>query len=411
MKKNITLLKQYFTNLNTSFNRDEKLVLLLVSSIFLPYILTYLIVIGISLYFLIKPKLFNQLKTLNGSLILLILVIYAAIISYLNQNHLGLLTSIGMLFIFLAFTFYRSIITRPLFEKAIELMIFMSILSVIFALLQHTYYVISFENFTNFFLVHNKPEYRVKVFYLNANYYALIILYVQTFCIYKLLKTNLHKKYYLSAFFINCIALYFTGSRVALVCLLIVLLFMFFMNKRTKYLKIAGGFILVVVIASLAKIPVIPRLIERGFDLGRRSDIYKTAQIMLEDNFVFGRGPSTYTNFFYQYLDDFSSKYGEDKLHGLGVATQHSHSMFLEIPLSYGIIGVMLLLAYFIKQLTTLFKYMKIKENFQIGVLILSAFLITLLTNIIDFPIFWIQTGLLFFIIISSIEIFKKETN
>lgn len=411
MKKCITLLKQYLTNLNDNFNRDEKLVLLLVSSIFLPYVLTYLIVIGIGLYFIIKPNLFKQLKALNGSFILFALIIYASLISFLNDNYFGLLTSAGMLFIFLTFTYYRSIITRELFEKALEVMIFMSIISAFFALGEHLYYVISFDNLTNIFSVQNKPEYRIKVFYLNTNYYALIILYVQTFITYKLFKNNLNRSYYLFAFFINCVALYFTGSRVALVVLFILLIFMFIMNQRIKYLKIASGFILVILVATLAKLPIIPRLLEQGLDLGRRGDIYKTALIMLEDNYLLGRGPNTYTNFFHQYLDEFARRYGDDNLHGLGIATAHSHSMFLEVPLSYGIVGVILLIVYFFKQLKFLFKQLKIKENYQITVLIIAAYLITLLTNIIDFPLFWIQTGLLFFIIISSTEIFKKKTN
>lgn len=409
MKKLMNYLNQYLNNINTSFNIDEKLVLLLVISIFLPYFITYIIVIGISLYFLIKPKFFNQLLILDGSIFLFILVLFAATISYLNQNYLGLLTSLGMLFIFLAFTFYRSIINRKLFEKAIEIMIFMSIISAIFALFEHTYYVISFENFNNFLFINDKPEYRVKSFFFNSNYYALIILYVQIFCIYKLIKSYENKRYYLIVFIINLIALYFTGSRSAWLILGITIIIIFVFHKKYNYLKIASGFLITGIVATFLKIPIIPRLMDQGFDLGRRADIYNTALIMLSDNYITGKGPSTYASFYYQYADEFIKKFGEESLKGLGLGSQHSHSMFLEIPLSYGIIGIILLFSYFIKIITYLLKALKIKQNFNIVILVISIIIITLLANILDYSIFWIQTGLLFFIIVSSIQIFIKE--
>lgn len=411
MKESFLIIKKYIKNINDNFNLDQKLALLLVASIFLPYFFTYLFIIGISLYFLIKPKFFQQLFMLDGSLFLFFLVVYSAIISYFNQNYLGMLTSLGMFFIFLSFTFYRSIINRQLFEKVVEVVIFMSIISAIFALLQHTYYAISFDNLNNFLFINDKPEYRVKSFFFNSNYYALIILYVQVFSVYKLLKSHENKKYYLMVFMINLIALYFTGSRTAWLVLAFIVLFIFIFHKKYKYIKIVSGFLIAGIGAALLNIPIVPRLMEQGLNLGRRVDIYNTALIMLKDNYITGKGPSTYASFYYQYADEFSKKYGEEKFQGLGLGSQHSHSMFLEIPLSYGIIGIILLLGYFYKIFKHLFKAIKIKENFNIVILLLATILATLLSNILDYSIFWIQTGLLFFIIISSVQIFINESN
>ena len=402
-------IRKYLFDFKNTYSLDDKLIAILAVSLFFHYAISALVILGLATYVLIKKNIFKSMKTMISSYALLSFTIYLLITSIINQNWLGALISVGMFFMFIDVIYYRNYIHKKLFEDILDLMILMSILCVVIAFFEQIFYLVSLENMNNFFDISNKASERVHTFFFNANYYAMMILFVEAFCVYKMIDSKKNRKYYILVAIINILALYLTGSRIVWVGLFATWLVMFVVSWKKPAIIATLAFGVTTVMATIFKLPLIPRLLEYGITLDRRQVIYETAFIMMKDTWLFGKGPLTYYFSYDKYLDDYIAKYGSENLGKLGISSQHAHSMFLEPFISFGVVGSIIFGVYLVAQFRRIWHIHKLKLNRSLITLIIGSVVAVFSSNTIDFSIFWIQTGTLFLIILGSVDIYRKQ--
>ncbi|MEG0686686.1 MAG: O-antigen ligase family protein, partial [Erysipelotrichales bacterium] len=339
-------LKLKYNSFKTNYNIDEKVFIVLAISIFLPYFITALVMIGVAIYALIKKDVVRYALKSRKNIVIYIFCLYSLIVSTVAENWIGFAISIGLFLIFNVIIYYEKIVNKKLFEKMIDVMIFMSLISVGYAIIEQFFYFNPLEGYLSYFDIDNKPEFRVHAFYFNANYYALILIFVEIMCLYKALHSKDRRIFYICASLANFFALYLTGSRTGWIALIFALIIIFALSNRIKEIMITLGVGFVMVVATVFNLPIIPRLTEYGTGLGRRQQIYDTAVLMIKDNPLFGKGPLTYLYQHEDYLSKYINIFGNHDLGKLGIASQHAHSIFLEPFVSFGVIGSFLLFGY-----------------------------------------------------------------
>lgn len=408
------LIKSFFYDFKNIFTIDDQMITILCASLFMPFPLTVITIIGVAIYVLVKSDFQNNVRQIRRSKWLISLPIYLLVVSLISQNYIGAIISIGMSFMFIDVIYYRKYIHKELFEIVIDMMIILSIISVVFSVFEQFYYLNTVEGMTSFFDIQNKPQYRVKAFYFNSNYYAMMIIFVEAFCVYRFMDVdNLRKRIlYTLAGLANLFALFLTGGRIAWLCLGIALIFMVLANKWYKtfvaaIIAVGGGAGLLALKPNL-----LPRLASQGLAIGRRTEIWKTASLIIGDHFIFGIGPLGYYTYWPKYLSAYKAKFGLaglKKYKTLGISSQHAHSMFIEPFISFGLVGTVVLLVYIGSEIHRLIRLFTRNIDAVLGSLILGILIMSLLFCIIDFPLLWVQTGMLFLLILGSSDIYRKE--
>lgn len=397
----------YFKNTNL----DNKLVLLLIVALFLPYQATIVYLIGFAIYIIVtKHQVIKSemVKKTPGYRFLILTVIYLMLTSLFHYNWLGIANALGAGLIFFIYIFYRFIINRELFSKLIDFILILSVIVAIYGLFEQLYYFQISGELTNYFDISNKPHLRVHAFFFNANFYALILIFVEILCVYKILNTGLKVYYWIGA--LNLFVLYLTGSRFAWLALGLSLIILAIMLKKTNLLVTTIIVCILLVVLLFFDIPVIPRIAKDGITLERRGLIYQSALIMARDTWLFGVGPLGYQHEWPNYIEHFKEVYGNVTMNRLGISAPHTHNLFLEALVSYGLIGTTLFLLYFInifKELKTMYQLKQFKYHFS---LIITFIIATFLSNILDLPIIWVQTSMIFLLIIGSTALYINNT-
>lgn len=405
-------LKVFFRDIRYNYALNDKLLILLGASVMLPWILTSVIIVGIGFYVFFWGNIRSLIRDVHKSLVPFVFALYLLITSLLHNNLLGAGLSVGMAFIFANLVFYRKYINKNIFEIIINTIIVLSLVSVVYAIGEQFYYMNTVEKMSGFFDIQNRPEHRVHAFFFNATYYAMICVFVTLFCAYQFM---VNKEVKLRIFFIiagatNLFSLFLTGGRIGWLCLAAGILAMLFTNRWYKtlfvYVSLLGG----TIVMLACKPGLIPRLAEKGLALGRREHIYQAAILMIKNNYLLGGGPLTYYNIYSNYNHAYALKYGTDHLSkSLGISAPHSHSLFLESILSFGVVGTLIFGYYLIYQFKIYIRLFTKKLDIHLGSLISGILVATMLFCVIDFPVFWIQTGMLFLMIFGSSSIYEDN--
>lgn len=309
----------------------SSLVLILSMVLGVSYILTIFLLSVIFIYSLYKRYNFKFKKVYLLFLINIIVCIY-------YRNYLGILVNV-VLILFFYLSYLKNMINLDI---VIKYSAFMGLIEIFFSLILQKR-----AGFYNF---------------LNPNYYGaylalLILLY-------------LFKKYDRKYLIIFIISLLLTGSRFALVSLIFTYAtYLFIKNKRRGILAIS----IILIYFYFVYKGILPFVrsdtINEYLDL--RLWIYKLGIMGINKAMFLGHGPT----YFYKF-----SNY----------IYPHSHNLFIETILSYGILGLMYIV-YLCKD---------IKLNHKKILLITLIFI----HGMADYTIMWIQTGLLFIILFNEFE-------
>lgn len=93
-----------------------------------------------------------------------------------------------------------------------------------------------------------------------------------------------------------------------------------------------------------------------------------------------------------------------------GHPTQHAHNVILDPILSHGVIGVLIMGVYFGSNLKEIYRLFVRRIDLRLCSLIVACILTVLIHGMLDYTVYWVQTGLLFLLILSSSSIyFHKE--
>lgn len=405
-------IKSFLYEFKNTYTVDDRLITIVFASLFLPWPITIVTLLLAALYLMVKSDLLETIRRIPSAKIAMILPIYLLIISLLNENWLGAIISVFMFFVFSITLHYRRYIHKDLFSQLLDIAIILSIVSVGVAILEQFYYM-SIIDGMGFLDIQNKPMYRVHTFFFNANYYAMMIMFVECICVYKffMIKEIKWRFYYTLMGVLNLFSLFLTGGRTAWLCIGIALVVMLLVNRWYKLLAatLIAGCGAVGVLAL--KPGLLPRLAARGLAIERRQQIWQTAILMIQDNWLFGQGPLTYFHAYSGYKAEYIATYGLEsfKHYKLGISSQHSHTIFLEPIVSFGIIGSLMMLVYLVSQAKYVLLLAIKKIDITLAALLIGVAVGTFLFCVIDFPIYWVQTGPLFFLLMGSCDMYKKE--
>ena len=368
---------------------------------FLPFYIT-LIVHAIELIILLKRgELVEAYKNTKASYFILFFCALLAIVSLFYQNYLGILVTVGILMLGSFAVYYRQHISAESFEFFMDTTLILSLVAALVAIIQyfiilHRFNIDGFE-----LIIFNTPKNRVDSFYFNANYYAMMIEFWVGIAFYKILRLTQEEHVnfkkiggYCIIILINLFTLVLSGCRTAwpamLAGLAIMLLFAHF--YKLFGLIAAGG------MASAGFLfthkSYIPRASNITKYLGVRQKIWRAALASIKDHPLFGEGPLTYMHIWKQYN---------------GHNTQHAHNIFLDPPLSVGIVGILMILPYFISCIKRTYITYKLHKNDTLVALIIGLIVMTYIHGLLDYTIFFIQTSFTLFMVISSFDIYREE--
>lgn len=368
---------------------------------FLPFYIT-LIIHAIELIILLKRgELVEAYKKTSASYFILLFCALLAIVSLFYQNYLGILVTVGILMLGSFAVYYRQHISAESFEFFMDTTLILSLVAALVAIIQyfiilHRFNIDGFE-----LIIFNTPKNRVDSFYFNANYYAMMIEFWVGIAFYKILRLTQEEHVnfkkiggYCIIILINLFTLVLSGCRTAwpamLAGLAIMLLFAHF--YKLFGLIAAGG------MASAGFLfthkSYIPRASNITKYLGVRQKIWRAAIASIKDHPLFGEGPLTYMHIWKQYN---------------GHNTQHAHNIFLDPPLSFGIVGILMILPYFISCIKRTYITYKLHKNDTLVALIIGLIVMTYIHGLLDYTIFFIQTSFTLFMVISSFDIYREE--
>jgi O-antigen ligase len=187
----------------------------------------------------------------------------------------------------------------------------------------------------------------------------------------------------------NIISLYLCKSIFSFVEVFVGIAVLLFIFKKYKDLFIwfslaaLTGFIIFIL-----HIDLIPRLDDVDVTLGLRFKIWNLAFGQILKTPLLGHGFMTFLNVFNIYYDN--------------KIIPHSHSLYLESLLNFGIIGTVLFSWYFFKYYLAVILAWRRNRETMITSLILAVTAAALVHGTTDITLFWIQTFPLFLIILSG---------
>lgn len=347
---------------------DEWLAIALVSSIFISAILTVAVMVVVISILIWQERLKGILDTVAGAYYLIAFCGVSLVVSMVNQNPLGAVISIAMAGFFIISLFMRTIMTRTLFERIIDISCIASLPG---------FFVILIQNL----LFSGGLEYRAGSLFLNANFYATITELVAMLCIYRLIQPDCENRFRLALVLTaNLAGLYLSNCRTAILALAGAVLVLLVLNRHYR----TAGFSLAAIggIAGLVKwIPaMLPRADQTGSDLVNRMSIWQAALKGILAHPWFGQGARTYPLI--------AAKYG-------GPVTYHAHSLYLDPLLNFGIVGVILLALYYQSNLRSIFQLQEEPQDSKRSFLLAAVLVSVLIHGTMDITVFSIQTGLL----------------
>lgn len=348
----------------------------MILSIFIHYGLVLLSALGILYFF--KYKFFRELikeKVLKKKsfCVLTVIIIFSIIRAIIWKNLFGIMAILILLWIAVCIIYYeiqdnnfkKQNISKlpvysliPFFTSAIE-----------FLFTGHR---------AGYFFFFN-PNYLGNVMMMCFLYNLNMMLKKEKSPLQTFFKNKINEKIiWLFILILNTLTIIVSGSRSAIIATIIGSMYLLYKKIQKRYFLLV--IILFIVYVCGIIIGDLPFLRMHSFQkyLHLRIDIIKMAFIIFSrTNFWLGTG-----NFYYYKFTNH--------------VYPHSHNVLIEIVLSYGVIGAIVLAVIFIHWLITEISSQKDKSFF-------IAFLIAVfIHNFTDLTIMWIQTSLLFVVIISS---------
>lgn len=355
---------------------DRFLVLVLTVSIFAPFYVSMVCVIGIALMTMLNCKKRVRAFEAPYTKFLFVFLTSAFFVAATYGNDIGMVYSILMYAIAGCALYVRSVMTRSLFNDAMDLACVGSIWCLFIALYQKA------SAFTA------APGYRPVSVFDNANYYGMIIEFVVLIALYRIFTNPDLAAFYFTVIGLNLIGLYLTASFSAFAALCCAVTLMLCLKGKRRH---AFCFVIaVLVLVELAS--AFPLILPRGSDaidhtLAQRLSIWSTSLKGIEQHPFFGQGVGSYQMVYERFA---------------GYKTYHCHNLFLDVLLNFGVVGFGALGVYAAVQAKLL--YLRFRNNicFDMNVLLTCAAFAVCVHGMTDVTILWIQTAALFTMIYAS---------
>lgn len=386
--------------LKTHFTHHQRYIIVAVFSMFLPFYMCGGVLIFLTLRLLWKGEIQEAYRQIPKSRYILYFCILSAIVSLFYQNYYGFVCSIGMLVLFSFIVYYRVHISLRLFEYITNCLIVLSIFAALYALIEYIG-ILNSLNIDQFeIIIFNRPQDRINSVFFNANYYAMMIEFFICITFYKILKIKNIKLnwrkfiYYVAVIGLNLFVLVLTACRTAWPALAGGILIMLIIDKHYKTCATILAVVIAVCIYFLFNPSQFPRVDNIIDYFMTRAGIWDVAIQNIITHPLFGEGPMTYMHIYPLYN---------------GHPTEHAHSIYLDPLLCFGIIGLLTIAPYIFSNIQRLYRLWKFKIDKTLVALIVSFTVMIFIHGLLDYTIFFVQTGFLFLLIASSFDIYKKK--
>ena len=362
---------------------DEKIILAMVLSIFISVYLCVAVMAAVLIYLIKKRRVMEIMNGVNKSVYIVAFGALAVVVSMIYGSTYSVLISMAMCGMFFLAMFIQTSMTQRFFHKLLDVCCIGSIFCFAVAVVQQLFALYD-------------AAYRPSSTFQNPNYYATIIEFVVVLCVYALIKKQSGKRklFYAVVIAMNLIGLYLCDCRTAWVAIFLAVAFMLLINKKYKALgiQLACGVVFIGLIYFMPSF--MPRMDSLSSDLNIRKSIWSASIQGFTESPLFGLGTDAYSSIY--------KEFG-------GFATYHSHNLYLDVLLNYGIIGAALLAAYFLANFKPVFRIYTQGRDREMFSLLVGATLVVLIHGLTDTTIFFMQTGLLFAVMWSCTGIYVVE--
>lgn len=384
--------------LKTHFTHHQRYIIVAVFSMFLPFYMCGGILIFLTLRLLWKGEIQEAYRQIPKSRFIIYFSLLSAIVSLFYQNYYGFVCSIGILVILSFVLYYRIHIDSRLFEYITNCIIVLSIFAALYGLIEYigilnSYNIDQFE-----IMIFNRPQDRINSVFFNANYYAMMIEFFVCLTFYKILKIKDIKLewkkfiYYVAVIGLNLFVLLLTACRTAWPALASGILIMLIVDKHYKTCACILALVIVACIYFLLNPSKFPRVDNIVAYFMTRAGIWEVAIQNIITHPLFGEGPMTYMHIYPLYH---------------GHPTEHAHSIYLDPLLCFGIVGLLTIAPYIYSNIQRLYRLWKLKVDKTLVALIVSFTVMIFIHGILDYTIFFVQTGFLYLLIASSFDVHK----
>lgn len=389
----IDYLKEHFTH-------NQRYIIVAILSMFLPFYMCATVLIFLTIRLLLKGEIQDAYRKTAKSQYILYFCGLSFVVSLFYQNYYGAGCSLGILAILSFVLYYRQHITSELFEFIMNCIIVLSVFAALYGLIEYIGILNKFDIDQLEIIIFNRPQDRINSIFFNANYYAMMIEFFVCITFYKILKIKdikvNYKKfcYYLAVIAINLFMLLLTACRTAWPALAAGVLIILVIDKQYKAcFAIMIGVILTCVyfVFNPSKFPRVDNIIAY---FGTRQGIWDVAIANIKTHPLFGEGPMTYWHIYKAYN---------------GHPTEHAHSIYLDPLLCFGIIGILTILPFIIENIKRLYRLWKTQIDKTLVALIISFTVMIFVHGMLDYTIFFVQTGFLYLLIASSFDIHKES--
>ena len=355
----------------------------IVVSIFLPFYITALVIAAGAIYVLAGRQRRAFALAEPYSRLIVTGVFSWSLVSLLYQNFYGAGVSVLLAAALMTAFYMRSFMTQRLFNTLMDIACLCSISTTIVAFFQIVY------------LKGMGLEPRAESVCFNPNYYGMLMEFMALVALYRAFGNAKFRRFYAVVIVSSLLGIYFCGSisAAAVVCAGVLLFFL--LRGRYKYFWVFASVGALAAIAALTVLPIIfPRASDADHSMDQRLSIWGTALQGIQMNPLFGQGPMTYESIYAQFS---------------GYATHHAHNLVIDIILNYGIVGASMIAFYAFYQLRTLLSRIRHGISSSAGVLLAVLAFMTFIHGMTDVTILWLQTGMFFLVVYSSIGI-RSET-
>lgn len=362
-------MKSYLRYLNRKFTLNEKVLLAIFASAFISVYAVILAAVFLPIYITVTKQWKYVLVPTLENLLLCVFWLLVMVVTAIYGDTKSILLAVCLAFGVVGVLFFSRAMTRQVFVPCLTLSCYLSVISFIVALFQ--------------WIMLKTTEHGVRFHsvFVNPNYYGTVIEIVVLFAIYCLLKEQRKERrlvFYI-VIAVNIAGLILTQCRTAyIVIILTVPLLLAVVDKNFLYLYAA---LFVLFIGALVFFPdLLPRLQTIVTDYDRRRDLWVAAWNAFTTHPIFGQGCIAYSRLY--------SAYG-------GPSGVHSHNIFLELLLNFGVVGTSLFVTVIglnMSKIASIYKHRIAQRKFALSLSVLAAVIIH---GMLDITFFWPQTAVL----------------
>ncbi len=375
------------------FQWTDWLVMVMTTGVFLPHTVCMAVLLGCCIAVAVKGGIKMLVEKSWEYYCLYAFLLLEIIVCTFYKNWDGLLIIIGFVGVFLYTGFYRKTAHKKLLIYLIEWALILSLLTAVLGLIQFNH-VSQLGGYSFWdFEIQNSPKRRITGTFQNANIYAMILelVLICSFFRFLCIKNWKRRFYYMFVAGVQFFMILLTGCRAALVPIVFIIPLMLAMHKKKRMLMVYCGLFTIAAIAVFMKPDLIPRIDDIS-TIQSRVKIWKCAVEGIKEYPLFGNGPWTYHRIYPQFH---------------GHKAVHSHNIYLDCVLSFGIIGCTLLAGYVIGLLKDVWSTYK-KDRLLFS-LMGACFLVIGIHGLVDGTIHPIKVMLLFMMIV-NLRLKPQET-